>query len=543
LFSIGIELMTLKSQGHGIGISEEEFMRRVASGDYNALHRADPFHREMLAFGPSEPLEGANYTRIYEGGVGVVDVTGAIYRHASNAPSGAVSTGRLARDIMVMRKSDKVRSAVIVEDTPGGEATGGDELADKIAEFAAEKPIETYIEGLGASLGYMIAAPTQKITASRMALVGSIGVVIGVPIPKGQLPTGEMVHQDAKGNEYVEFVSSVSPLKRVNPLSKKGHEHYLNIVNRAADVFVGLVAQYRGIAAEDVPKQYGDGGIYPTQDALEMGLIDAVGSFESVHQRLASSFYKSTGETVQGTSVEDKGKPDTDTDVPTTKANPESLDAGDNEGGIMGRLDEILARLNLGGSSDKPKVKGAATQGEGQGTNQGQPTTMSEWLEQCQTRRPALERQFQPSAILEATTLVTDSRIDPVIQVDVTFEFLNAMVDDTLYGGTVLFAEENAEGELEEIQGTRLEMVQSKYARTPRHSMAESRVRSVKTGRADNPQALAPSRPSTQGKTYQEAGDNGVEVMSDDELLATSPGGQSAIANRNNGNGSKATTR
>jgi ClpP class serine protease len=50
-----------------------------------------------------------------------------------------------------------------------------------------------------------------------------------------------------------------------------------------------------------------------SQDALEMGLIDAIGSFESVHQRLASSFYKSTGETVQGTSVEDKPE----ADVPT----------------------------------------------------------------------------------------------------------------------------------------------------------------------------------------------------------------------------------
>jgi ClpP class serine protease len=124
-----------------VSISEEEFMARLASGKYNALHMADPFHREMVAFGPSEQLEGADYTRIYEGGVAVFDVAGAIYRHASDAPSGAVSTGRLARDVMLAKKSDKVRSGLFVLDTPGGEATGGDELAAKITSSLRKNPL------------------------------------------------------------------------------------------------------------------------------------------------------------------------------------------------------------------------------------------------------------------------------------------------------------------------------------------------------------------------------------------------------------------
>jgi signal peptide peptidase SppA len=530
LWSIGIEIFTLKEEGMGIQISEEEFMARIASGKYNALHMADPMHREMVAFGPSEQLEGADYTRIYEGGVAVFDVAGPIYRHASDAPSGAVSTGRLARDVMIAKKSDKVRSALFVLDTPGGEATGGDELAAKIHEFAQEKPVETFIEGLGASLGYMIGAPTNKITASRMALTGSIGVVIGIPLSKGQLKTGEMVHQDSKGNEYVEFVSSVSPLKRANPLSKEGHDYYMNIVNKCADIFVEDVAKYRKLDAKDVPKQYGDGGVYPTQDALEMGLIDAIGSFDSVHQRLASSFYKSTGDTVQGTSVSEESE----TDTPTTEDNPESLDAGDNGGRIVSLLNDVLTRLN--GSSEKPKTQGSAAAPKTEG--QGKPETMSEFLAQLQERRAGLEKQFQPSALLEATTLVTDSRVDPAVQHHVAYEFLTAMVDDALMGGTVLFVGTNViTGELEEVEGTRLEQAKAKYADMPRHSLAESRVRSVHRGTAQQPQALDSTRPAGEGKIYKEAGDNGVETMSDEELLLTSPQGQSAVQNRNNNNG------
>jgi hypothetical protein len=37
----------------------------------------------------------------------------------------------------------------------------------------------------------------------------------------------------------------------------------MNIVNKCADIFVEDVAKYRKLNAEDVPKQYGDGGVYP----------------------------------------------------------------------------------------------------------------------------------------------------------------------------------------------------------------------------------------------------------------------------------------
>jgi hypothetical protein len=206
----------------------------------------------------------------------------------------------------------------------------------------------------------------------------------------------------------------------------------------------------------------------------------------------------------------------------------------------MGLLDQIKAHLN--GSSDKPKAQGgAANPKEGQGGGTGQPTTMDEFLTQIQAQRPTIEKQFEAKALLEASNLVTDSKIDPAIQAHVAYEFLTAMADDALIGGTVLFVSTNASGEQIEAEGTRLEQAQAKYAAMPRHSMAESRVRAVHSGRAAAPQVLGETRPAGQGKVYQEAGDNGVETMSDDELLQTSPQGQSAIANRNNnGNGNRA---
>lgn len=508
-------------------------MTRLMSGHYNSLHGADPFNREMVSFGPSQPLEGARYTRIYDGGVAVTDISGPIYRHASDTGSGEKSTSMVARDIVVTEKSDAVHSRLMVMDTPGGEATGGDEVAQRIYESRSVKPIETYIEGLGASLGYYWAAASSVITASQMALVGSIGVVMGVPLPSGILPVpataeGEeaietpevMVHEDRYGNFIAEFVSSKSPMKRANPTTKRGRAYYHNIVNACADIFVRDVAMFRNVDPNALPGLYGDGGVSPGTQALNMGLVDAIGTFESVIERMARDYWKPKGQTTTGSGASQSA---------ATQTDPAGV-AG-NKGVTNRKEDEdmsILDRLN----KDKGKTPTTNTETQGQPQTPGQRTT-ADILAEIEKQRPGLIARLEDRAILRATQLLNDKRFVPAVQDLVAYRYLNAACDDALYGGQSVFVKDE-----KEVMGTRVEEFEAFFEAMPRHSMADERVESLRDGETQG--AVLGQAKKTTPASVAEPGDYGKETMSNDELLKLSSLGERAIENRDNG---KAATR
>jgi signal peptide peptidase SppA len=516
LLAIYREALARKAAGQEVRLSRQELEEAIKGGAYADLHGANPFHREFVSFGPSEPLEGARHTRIYQGGVAVIDVAGPIYRHASDASSGAVSTGRIARDLMLARKDDKVRSILFVIDSPGGEATGMDELAQKIFETRTIKPVESYIEGLGCSGAFYIASATQRITASKMALTGSIGVVMGVPAPKSETEKGQMVYED-HGDTIVEFKSSQSPNKRVNPLSEAGQDYYQKIVDETADVFVNDVARFRSLAPADVPKQYGEGGVSASASALSMGLIDAIGSFEEIHDRMARSFYES------------QGQPSSSTATSSGSAPEAQADGGDKVGRFAQGLKNAVSAVTGGGA--KPDANAASST-----TDDGQQRyTREELVAQMFKERQALEKTFESKALLAAAQLVTGSKVMPAIQEHIAFEFLTAMVDDSLLGGTVLFCV----GE-DEKEGTRVEQLRAKYEAIPAHTLADERVAAVKEGRIqgrvlndgerEKIRTTEPSRSSREGESQ----------YTDDELRSMTPEGQKVLAGQTNGNGTQA---
>lgn len=497
-------------------LTDAELQERIRSGAYGDLHAIDPMRREALAFERGERLQNTRFTEVYDGGIAVITISGPIYRRASSMEmsSGAMSTEAIARDLIVTRQSANVNAIILDMDTPGGEASGMDELAQKIFETRQIRPIEGYAEGLCASAGYYIVSPTQKITVGQMGLIGSIGVVMGIPAPDAKTAQGDNIHVDPDGSIIVEFVSSQSPKKRVDPTTKPGHEYFQNIVNLTADVFVKDVARFRGLTADQVPEQYGEGGVAVGQQALSMGLCDAVGSFESVLQRMQSAYGKASSSKVTVT---------VPSDDPAEGEDAETLSDGGTDMGLLDRFRKPAAATEGQSAATTP------TQEPGKG-----PMTISEMLAELNKQRPAIETRFEDKAALRAANLVTDRRILPAIQVVVGYEYLTACVDDALYGGTILFPVEGDDDVEVEKKGTRVEQFEAKYANMPRHSYGEDAVRSLREGQVQGSIL-------TQGKTesapgYREAGEQGVEKYSDDELLKSSTAGEQTLRARSNGN-------
>lgn len=240
---------------------------------------------EALQSRDGKPLDNARTVQMRDG-VAVIPVTGPIFRYANlfTAISGATSTGVLAKDIQAALDNRFVRAIVLDINSPGGEATGINELAQMIFDARGQKPITAYIGGSGASAAYWIASAADKIVADPTAIVGSIGVVMSY------LDTAE---RDAKsGTRVIEVVSSQSPDKRTPPTTDEGRAKVQTIVDALADVFVGSVARNRGVTTQAVLNDFGRGGVMVGDAAKRAGMVDRIGSLESVIAELAGSASK-----------------------------------------------------------------------------------------------------------------------------------------------------------------------------------------------------------------------------------------------------------
>ena len=227
-----------------------------------------------------KPLDHTHTVRMIDG-VAVVPVTGPIFRYANlfTAISGATSTQVLATDIRAAIDNPYVRGVVLDIDSPGGEATGINELAAMIRQASAIKPVVAYAGGAMASAAYWLGSAASEVVADATAIVGSIGVVATYL---------DTTKRDEKSDvRRVEIVSSVSPDKRVDPNSDDGRAKLQATVDALADVFVNAVAKFRAVKPEVVRTDFGRGGVMVGAAAKAAGMVDRIGSLDSVIAELA----------------------------------------------------------------------------------------------------------------------------------------------------------------------------------------------------------------------------------------------------------------
>jgi len=235
---------------------------------------------EALQTRLGKPLDNTRTARNVEG-VAVIPITGPIFRRANlfTEISGATSTQVLATDIRAAADNPYVTGIVLDIDSPGGEAAGINELANLVRRANSIKPVIAYAGGTMASAAYWIGAGAGEVVADATAVIGSIGVVMSYM---------DTSARDAKSDvKRVEIVSSASPDKRVDPNSEDGRAKIQATVDALADVFIGSVAKFRRTTAEKVKSDFGRGGVLVGTQAKAAGMVDRIGSLETVIAELA----------------------------------------------------------------------------------------------------------------------------------------------------------------------------------------------------------------------------------------------------------------
>lgn len=225
-----------------------------------------------------ERLENTRQVTV-RNGVAVVPVVGPIFRYANlfTEISGATSTQVLATDIQQALDDPKIKAIVLNIDSPGGVASGINELAELIYAGRDRKRIVSYIGGTGASAGYWIASAASEIVIDEASLAGSIGVVVEAVVE------GE----NATGRKRYQIVSRNAPNKRPDLATEEGRAKIGETIDALGEVFVGKVARNLGVAAETVPEMGDHGGLRVGADAVQHGLAHRVGSLEALITELA----------------------------------------------------------------------------------------------------------------------------------------------------------------------------------------------------------------------------------------------------------------
>lgn len=186
---------------------------------------------------------------------------------------GYVYGSRLAAELRHARLDDRCKAVVMRVNSPGGSALASDVAWREMVLLQQTKPIVVSMGDMAASGGYYISTPADYIFADKLTLTGSIGVF-------GALFNFEKVLTDIAGVTIDSSLTSPSAggISLFTHLTEQQRATILKGVDEVYKTFTGHVAEGRNLPIEDVLK-IAEGRIWSGSNALEIGLVDAIGGF------------------------------------------------------------------------------------------------------------------------------------------------------------------------------------------------------------------------------------------------------------------------
>ncbi len=172
-------------------------------------------------------------------------------------------------------EKDRVKAILLTINSPGGGVNDSDIIYRHLKAYKEQYgvPIYAFVGGMCASGGYYIACASDRIFASDVSLVGSIGVLTWPPFMNVHETLEKIgVHTTTlyagKGKDEM---NPFRPWKEEEPVS------YQRLTDFYYNRFVSIVADARPVARGVIEEQIG-AEVIPAPVAEEIGLIDVAGS-------------------------------------------------------------------------------------------------------------------------------------------------------------------------------------------------------------------------------------------------------------------------
>ena len=199
-----------------------------------------------------------------ENSIAIVNIDGVI-----------VESDKIVKALDAFNKDVNIKAIILRINSPGGSVAPSQEIYEKVYQLKRDKkkPIVTSVSNIAASGGYYIAIGSDIIVTNPGSIVGSIGVIMSYPIAKNLLNNLGIDFNTYKSGEYKD---SGSPYR----YNTESDDKYFNeVIDDLHSQFMLEVSRQRNISLGQL-KEYAQGQIFTGNQALEIGLVDRIGTFE-----------------------------------------------------------------------------------------------------------------------------------------------------------------------------------------------------------------------------------------------------------------------
>lgn len=246
--------------------------------------------RGQVRMGSAADAERAWYPINVVGRTALVHVAGVMVK-GGDPYWGEICTLEVRRSIEAAESDPDIDAIVMRLDTPGGSVDGLAELGDAVYSAAQSKRIIAQVDGMCCSAGYYVASQADEIRSGRMDTIGSIG-------------TRMMLYDFSK--MFEEFGIRPVPIDtgpfkslgaRGMPITDEQVKFLQEYVDAFFADFLQMIGRGRpGLAGERI-KGIADGRFWDALTAIDLGLVDHLGTLDDTLAELAAASQQVAAET------------------------------------------------------------------------------------------------------------------------------------------------------------------------------------------------------------------------------------------------------
>jgi protease-4 len=170
-------------------------------------------------------------------------------------------------------KDPSIKAIVLRVDSPGGAVAPSQEIFNEVRRATDTKKVVASMGSVAASGGYYVSIAADRILANPGTITGSIGVIMEIPNVEGLMKKIGIETRVIKSGKLKDMGSVFREMEEEERLMLQ------DVIDDVYEQFVLDVAETRDMPVEEVRK-LSDGRIFTGRQAVELGLVDELGSLE-----------------------------------------------------------------------------------------------------------------------------------------------------------------------------------------------------------------------------------------------------------------------
>ncbi len=217
--------------------------------------------------------------------IGIVYVEGPITlggQAASLFQDQAATSSSIRKALNSAADDDTIKAVVLRVDSPGGSALASEIILDATRRVKAKKPFTVSMGNVAGSGGYYVACGADTIFADDATITGSIGVVGGKLSTSGLFDKLGVTFKSYRRGQNAGMLASGDIFSTGERLKMRSW------MDEIYGVFKGHVTAARGNRLKKPIDDLAGGRVYTGKQALELGLVDRLGTLHDAIKHVAA---------------------------------------------------------------------------------------------------------------------------------------------------------------------------------------------------------------------------------------------------------------